>query len=68
MGKYLSLVGGIIAIALGVLGIIEWWDPEIIGFLKGMLVIILTLGGALAFFVGVGEIKDSLSQKKASKK
>lgn len=59
MGKYLSVLGGIVAVAAGIWGAVQWWDPEMVGFLKVSLVVILIFGGLLAFFAGAGEIKDS---------
>ncbi|MDD5073518.1 MAG: hypothetical protein PHX64_05375 [Candidatus Omnitrophica bacterium] len=64
VSKYLSIIGGLIAIVLGVVGLINWWEDYIVGFLKSGLVIILLLGGLLAVFAGIGEIKDSLEEKK----
>ena len=64
MSKYLSVIGGLIAIVLGVVGLINWWEEYIVGFLKSGLVIILLLGGLLAVMAGIGEIKDSLEEKK----
>ena len=64
VSKYLSVIGGLIAIVLGVVGLINWWEEYIVGFLKSGLVIILLLGGLLAVFAGIGEIKDSLEEKK----
>lgn len=67
MSKYLSVIGGLIAIVLGVVGLINWWEEYIVGFLKSGLVIILLLGGLLAVMAGIGEIKDSLEEKKEKK-
>ena len=64
VSKYFSVIGGLIAIVLGVVGLINWWEEYIVGFLKSGLVIILLLGGLLAVFAGIGEIKDSLEEKK----
>jgi uncharacterized membrane protein YqjE len=57
----MALVGGLIALILGVIGIIVWWGY----FLKALMAgvpLMLILGGALATYLGVEEIKD----KKAS--
>jgi uncharacterized membrane protein YqjE len=57
----MALVGGLIALILGVIGIIFWWGY----FLKALMAgvpLMLILGGALATYLGVEEIKD----KKAS--
>ena len=67
MSKYLSVIGGLIAIVLGVVGLINWWEDYIVGFLKSGLVVVLLLGGLLAIFAGIGEIKDSLEEKKEKK-
>ena len=64
MSKYLSVIGGLIAIVLGVMGLVSWWEEYIAGFLKSGLVMILLLGGLLAVIAGIGEIKDSLEEKK----
>ncbi len=67
MSKYLSVIGGLIAIVLGVVGLVNWWEEYIVGFLKSGLVMILLLGGLLAVMAGIGEIKDSLEEKKEKK-
>ncbi len=67
VSKYLSAIGGLIAIVLGVVGLVNWWEEYIVGFLKSGLVIILLLGGLLAVMAGIGEIKDSLEEKKEKK-
>ena len=67
MSKYLSVIGGLIAIVLGVIGLINWWEEYVVGFLKSGLVVVLLLGGLLAVVAGVGEIKDSLEEKKDKK-
>ena len=67
VSKYLSVIGGLIAIVLGVAGLINWWEDYIVGFLKSGLVIILLLGGLLSVMAGIGEIKDSLEEKKEKK-
>ncbi len=67
MGKYLSVLGGIVAIALGILGLVRWWDL-FIRALQATVPAILILGGLIALFAGASEIKDSLAQKKEEKK
>lgn len=67
VSKYLSVVGGLIAIILGAVGLINWWEEYIVGFLKSGLVVTLLLGGLLAVIAGIGEIKDSLEEKKEKK-
>lgn len=67
MSKYLSVAGGIIAIALGILGLARWWDPEMLYFFKAILVMLLIFGGLLAFVAGAAEIKDSSADKSEKK-
>ncbi len=53
-----ALVGGIIALILGLIGLIYWWPY----FIKALLAIIpigLILGGALATYLGIEEWKDT---------
>lgn len=66
MGKYLSVLGGIIAIILGILGLVCWWDWFVHG-LQAIMPAILVLGGIIALFAGVSEIKDSLAKKEEKK-
>jgi uncharacterized membrane protein YqjE len=52
-----ALAGGLVALILGVIGIIIWWGY----FLKALLAAVpamLILGGALAVYLGVEEIRD----------
>ncbi len=49
--------GGIIALVLGILGIIFWWG-NFIGLLLGAVPIMLLMCGALAVYLGLEEIKD----------
>ena len=57
----MALVGGLIALILGIVGIIVWWGYFLKALMAGVPVMLI-LGGALATYLGVEEIKD----KKAS--
>jgi len=57
----MSLAGGIIPLILGIIGIIAWWG-YFVKALMAALPIMFILGGALAAYLGIEEIKD----KKAS--
>ena len=61
MGKILSVIGGTAAVILGVMGIIKWWGT-FISALKVGIPVILIFGGAIALFIGITEIKDSLTR------
>ncbi|MEW6266546.1 MAG: hypothetical protein AB1641_26040 [Thermodesulfobacteriota bacterium] len=53
-----TLVGGIIALILGLLGLVYWWDQFVI-VLRAGIPLVLILGGALATYLGIEEWKDS---------
>lgn len=57
----MALVGGLIALILGIIGIIVWWGYFLKALMAGVPVMLI-LGGALATYLGVEEMKD----KKAS--
>ena len=53
----MSLIGGLIALIIGIILLIVWWS-EFIAVLMGCIPILLILGGALATYLGIEEIKD----------
>ena len=57
------LVGGIVAVILGVVGLIVWC-PEFWQILKGSIPIILVIGGVLGIYLGIEDVKTSSSSKK----
>ncbi|MDP2920903.1 MAG: hypothetical protein Q8O12_00845 [Candidatus Omnitrophota bacterium] len=67
MGKYITVLGGLISIILGIWGLITWWYSFVI-LLKGSVSPILILGGLAALFAGISEIKDSAQAKKEEAK
>ncbi|RLB16290.1 MAG: hypothetical protein DRG82_09485 [Deltaproteobacteria bacterium] len=52
-----ALLGGIVALVLGLIGIIVWWG-DFLEILRGSVPLILLLGGALATYLGFEELKD----------
>ena len=53
----MALAGGLVALVLGIIGIIVWWSY----FLKALMAaipVMLILGGALATYLGIEEMKD----------
>ncbi len=52
------LLGGIVALIIGVIGLIGWWS-DFLQVLKGMIPIMLVLGGALAVYLGIEDIKTT---------
>jgi hypothetical protein len=63
MGKVLTVIGGVVSLLLGVWGIVTWWELFVKG-LKAAVPAILILGGLIALFAGISEIKDSIASKK----
>jgi hypothetical protein len=53
----MALAGGLIALILGIIGIIAWW-PYFLKALAAGIPVVLLLGGALATYLGIEEIKD----------
>jgi len=53
----MALVGGLIALVLGIVGIVVWWRP-FLEILMGVIPVILILGGALATYLGIEQMKD----------
>ena len=69
----LSLLGGIVAIVLGVIALcIKWYGIYGVTFLlKGLIVVVpalLILGGCVAIGAGIGSIKDKVRGKEEEKK
>ncbi|MGQ9857587.1 MAG: hypothetical protein ACUVS3_02740 [Thermodesulfobacteriota bacterium] len=60
-----ALVGGIVATILGVVLLVVWWS-YFVQLLAGGVPLVLVLGGALAIYIGIDEIKDKLQQSKES--
>ncbi len=54
------LLGGIAALVLGVIGLIIWFF-DFLMILKGLIPVVLILGGALAIYLGIEDIKTSAS-------
>ncbi len=57
-----TLIGGAIAAVLGVIGIVAWF-PQFLTVIAGTIPVMLLLGGALAIYLGVDELKDTWKQE-----
>ena len=53
----MALAGGLISLILGIIGIIVWWGYFVKALMAGVPAMLI-LGGALATYLGVEEIKD----------
>ena len=56
------LLGGIVALVIGIIGLIGWWADFVL-VLKGVIPILLVLGGALAIYLGIEEVKTESPAK-----
>jgi hypothetical protein len=53
----MSLLGGIIALVLGLIFLISWFK-EFVHVLQGTLPVLFIIGGVLAAYLGAEELKD----------
>ena len=62
-----ALIIGIVVIAAAVFAVLPcglgWWS-EVLVFLKGGLPVIVALGGIIALFMGIADIKDRAEAKR----
>ena len=61
-----TLIGGAIAAILGCIGIVAWF-PQFLTVVAGTIPIMLLLGGALAIYLGVDELKDTWNNEETEK-
>ncbi len=54
-----ALIGGLVAVALGLVGLGIWWR-QFLNLLAGSIPLFLLLGGALAVYLGFEEAKDKI--------
>lgn len=63
MGNMMSVIGGAIAVILGVIGLIAW-GSSFVTILKGTIPVFLLLGGGIALMAGMSEMRESSKNKK----
>lgn len=62
-----ALIGGIVAVILGIWGLAVWWAY----FLKALMAAVpflLLVGGIIAIAAGISDIKDKIEEKKEKEK
>ena len=57
------LISGIVSVVLGIIGFSLWWSAFIIA-LKGIIPILLILGGILAVYIGVDSLEDQTREER----
>ena len=57
-----TLIGGAIAALLGLIGIVAWF-PQFLTVIVGTIPVMRLLGGALAIYLGIDELKDTWKQE-----
>jgi hypothetical protein len=50
------IIGGVISLVLGAIGVIVWWWP-LLSFLAGVIPVFLIIGGAIAIYFGIDELR-----------
>jgi hypothetical protein len=60
-----TLIGGAIAAALGLIGLVIWWG-QFLMVLSGIIPAMLLLGGALAIYLGFDELRDTWKTDEAA--
>jgi hypothetical protein len=60
-----TLIGGAIAAALGLIGLVIWWG-QFLMVLAGIVPAMLLLGGALAIYLGLDELRDTWKSDEAA--
>ena len=58
-----ALFGGLVALILGIIGIVVWWGYFIKALAAGIPALLI-LGGALATYLGIEELKDKRNTDK----
>lgn len=64
MGKYLAIIGGLIAMAGGLVLVIFVWWREFYELVFGCIPPVLFFGGLIAVIAGISSIKDAIRTKK----
>jgi hypothetical protein len=52
----MGVIGGIIAILIGIMGLVSWWF-QFVTLLKGTLPLLIILCGIVALIFGISEMK-----------
>jgi uncharacterized protein (DUF2062 family) len=65
MGKFLAIVGGLVAMVGAVILVLpKVWGPYFKAVIFGMIPLVLFFGGLIALIAGISSIKDAARTKK----
>lgn len=64
MGKYLAILGGLVAMVVGIYLVVFVWRTAFIELVFGCIPPILFFGGLIALIAGISSIKDAQRTKK----
>ena len=67
MGKVLAIIGGLIAMAGGIILVVFVWWREFYELVFGFIPPLLFFGGLIALIAGISSIKDAIRTKKLEK-
>ena len=62
-----ALIGGIVAVIVGILGIVKWWALFVKG-LQAAVPFFILLVGVIAIAAGISDIKDRIEEQKEKEK
>ncbi len=57
------LISGIVSVVIGIIGFSIWWSDFIIA-LRGIVPILLILGGILAVYIGLDSVEDQTREER----
>jgi cell shape-determining protein MreC len=57
------LISGVISVVIGIIGFSLWWSAFVIA-LKGIIPVLLILGGILAVYVGLDSVEDQAREER----
>jgi small neutral amino acid transporter SnatA (MarC family) len=61
-----ALIGGIIAVVLGLAGLVKWF-PLFLKALAAAVPFLLLVGGVIAIAAGISDLKDKMEEQKEKK-
>jgi len=63
MGKYLAIIGGLVAVAGGIVLVAFVWWKQFVWLVQACIPPVLFFGGLIALIAGISSIKDAARTK-----